>query len=103
MTEVNWIHSAEELNDWINTEDEVILDITAPAWCVPCQRFAPHYETAAKTIEGKTFLAVDADEADWVMTDYNVRSVPTVLRFINGERVSDVAGRTIVALKRELS
>lgn len=81
-----------------------MLDISAPDWCVPCQRLAPHYDKAAEALPEKTFLAIDADKAPWVHETFGVRSVPTVLHFVEGNPVpAPVTGRTVVQLIKELS
>ena len=90
MSEVIWIKSYVDFLDAISTPGRVVVDFTAPAWCVPCQRFAPHYERAAAEVNEVKFLAVDVDLNEWAMVRYGVRGVPTVKLFENGTFVRDV-------------
>jgi thiol-disulfide isomerase/thioredoxin len=90
LSDVVWIHSQEDLESVIAEGGRVVVDFTAPAWCVPCQRFAPHYERAASTVEDIKFLAVDVDLVPEVIVEYNVRGVPTVKLYDDGEYVRDV-------------
>lgn len=89
--------------DILSAHDRVVVKFTAPAWCVPCQRFAPIYKTVAERDEsGTKFLAVDVDNAPWAMADYGVQGVPTVVLFENGERVRDLKERTAIKFMSEL-
>jgi thiol-disulfide isomerase/thioredoxin len=90
LSDVVWIHSQQDLEDVIASGERVVVDFTAPAWCVPCQQFAPHYERAAENVEGITFLAVDVDNNDWAMLKYGIRGVPTVKLYDNAEFIRDV-------------
>jgi Thioredoxin domain-containing protein len=101
LAEVLDITEHEELLDLLDTEQRVVVKFTAPAWCVPCQRFAPHFKTAAAKSDA-TFVAVDVDNAHWAMVEYGVQGVPTVVLFENGERVRDLKERTALKLLTEL-
>lgn len=90
MSDVIWIHSQEDLESVIASGERVVVDFTAPAWCVPCQRFAPHYDRAASTTEGIKFLAVDVDTNPWAVQEYGVRGVPTVKLYDNGQYLRDI-------------
>lgn len=102
MSEVIWIEDRSEFQDLLDTESELVVDFTAPAWCRPCQQFAPHYDKAAEQ-SGATFVAIDVDKADWAMVDYGVRGVPTVKLFRDGSEVTDLKERTVVKLLSEIS
>lgn len=91
------------LEDILSAHDRVVVKFTAPAWCVPCQRFAPVYEAVAPTEPDVKFVAVDVDNAPWAMADYGVQGVPTVVLFENGERVRDLKERTAIKFKNELN
>lgn len=90
MSKVIETTNREVLDGLIADGGRVVVDFTAPAWCVPCQRFAPHYERAAGEVDEITFVAVDVDSADWAMVDFGVRSIPTVKLYENGTFVRDV-------------
>lgn len=89
--------------EFLDTHSRVVVDFTAPSWCVPCQRFAPHFRAAAVSVKDDTkFVAVDVDNAPWSTLDYGVRGVPTVVLFEQGERVRDLKERSAVKLVQEL-
>jgi thiol-disulfide isomerase/thioredoxin len=91
LSEVIWVHSKEDLEKYIGFNgNRVVVRFTAEAWCVPCQRFAPHFERAAREADEITFLSVDLDTNDWATVDYGVRSVPTVKLYENGTFIRDI-------------
>ena len=90
MSDVVWVETQDDLLEVLNNNRRVVVDFTAPSWCAPCQKFAPHYERAAGTVKDVKFVAVDVDKADWAMVEYGVRSVPTVKLFENVTFVRDI-------------
>lgn len=101
MSKVIETDSLDELRSIIDSNDEVVVDFMAMAWCVPCQRFAPHFEKAADKSDA-TFVAVDVDKVPAVVAEYGVQGVPTVQHFRNGDYVQHLRGRTVVQLLSEL-
>ena len=103
MSEVNWITDEDDLDAIIADNPTVVIDFTAPSWCVPCQRFAPHFDKAAKAADGVTFVAVDVDKAPWAMVKFGVQGVPTVMLYKYGEYAKNLQERTVVKLLSEIS
>lgn len=101
MSEVTQVHSAEELQSILDGHGDVVVDFSAPEWCVPCQRLQPHFDAAAAKAEHVQFVMIDVDELPEVSNAYGIMSVPTVLRFRGGEQTV-VKGRTAVQLVNEL-
>ena len=55
-------------------------------WCVPCRIAAPAMEDAARVSRGRArFAAVSYDENTALAERYDVRGLPTVLVFRDGE------------------
>lgn len=101
MSKVTHVSSAEELQSILDGHGDVVVDFSAPSWCQPCIRLAPHFEAAAEKAEHIQFVMVDVDELPDVSNAYGIMSVPTVLRFRGNER-EVVKGRTVVQLMNEL-
>jgi thioredoxin 1 len=75
----------------LNSETPTIVDFWA-SWCGPCRAMAPIFEQLSDKYAGKLqFAKIDIDEHDQTPTRYNVRSIPTLIVFKNGE----VAGRLV--------
>ncbi len=62
----------------------VLVDFWA-TWCGPCQAIAPTLEEIADDYEGKIkVVKIDIDQNPDTAAQYNVRSIPTLLIFKNG-------------------
>lgn len=76
----------------------------APAWCVPCQRFEPHWNQAVEDADGAyDFRMVDVDLVDpQMLVDAKIQSVPTVVVYMNGKEVGRCRSRTTEKLLIEI-
>lgn len=69
-----------------------IVDFWA-TWCGPCQIIAPVIEQLAQEYEGRLkVVKLDVDGNQRTAMDYNVRSIPSVLFFKDGQHVDTVVG-----------
>ena len=76
----------------LNTDKLVVVDFWA-TWCGPCKMIAPIVEELAEEYEGKAVICkCNVDECDDVPMTYNIRSIPTLLFFKNGELVDRNVG-----------
>lgn len=62
-------------------------------WCGPCKAMAPTFERVAAELEPDVrFLKVDTDAERELAAHYNIRSIPTLMMFKNGQMVAQRAG-----------
>lgn len=70
----------------------VLVDFHAQ-WCGPCKMLAPVLEELAAEKDGEAVIAkVDIDAAKEIAQQFNIRSVPTLIVFQNGEPVGEARG-----------
>ena len=79
-------------NDIIQGDKPVLVDFFA-TWCGPCKYQGPILEELA-TVNGDDarIIKIDIDRNQAVAAKYNVRSVPTLMIFKNGEVLWKEAG-----------
>ena len=76
----------------LNAQGWVLVDMWA-GWCGPCINLKPVYHALAAEYEGRArFVSVDVDENPETSKAYNVRSIPLVLLFKDGELVDKQVG-----------
>jgi thioredoxin 1 len=70
----------------------VMVDFWA-TWCGPCKIVAPVVEELAKEYEGKAkFAKVNTDENADLATKYNIRGIPTLIFFKDGDVKDQIVG-----------
>lgn len=76
----------------IQDNNLVVVDYTA-TWCGPCRLLSPSIDRLAEEYEGKaTVVKIDIDQNPNNAKEYEIRSIPTVLLFKNGELVERFVG-----------
>jgi thioredoxin 1 len=74
------------------TEGLAMVDFWA-AWCGPCRMVGPIVEEIADDYAGRiTVGKLDVDANQRTATQFNVRSIPTILFFKDGKVVDTVVG-----------
>lgn len=79
---VQEVTSAAQFQEELSNSDlPVVVDFYA-TWCGPCKKLSPIFDSAATALEGKVkFLKVNVDQLAQLTADYNIRAMPTVIRF----------------------
>lgn len=81
-----------DFNKLIQENKPTLVDFFA-TWCGPCRVQGPILEEVKKNVGDKAnILKVDIDQNQELATQYNVRSVPTLILFKNGEAVWRTVG-----------
>lgn len=74
------------------TDELLVVDFWA-TWCGPCQQFAPTFKQAASQIEPKArFIKIETEAEQAISAKYNIRSIPTLVMFKNGQEIDRVSG-----------
>jgi thioredoxin 1 len=72
-------------NNIIKGDKPVLVDFHAE-WCGPCKSQSPIIKEVAKEINGKVrVIKIDVDKNQAIAQRFNVRGVPTLALFKNGQ------------------
>ncbi len=75
-----------------NNNIPVLVDCWAE-WCGPCKSFAPVFGQAARELEPWLRLAkLNTEEVPQLAGQWNIRSIPTLILFRDGQEVQRVSG-----------
>ncbi|WP_328997820.1 thioredoxin TrxC [Kribbella sp. NBC_00709] len=78
----------------------VLVDVWAP-WCGPCRMVSPVLEQLASEKAGEIKLVkINADQAPEVSRRFDIRSIPTLMVFRQGEAIATQTGAAPAAVLR---
>lgn len=72
-------------------EDLVLVDFWAD-WCGPCKSVAPILDEISDNVDDILVAKVDVDANQATAKAYDVRSIPTMILFKDGEKIAERSG-----------
>ncbi|SMS01124.1 Thioredoxin-2 [Vibrio mangrovi] len=84
--------TADNFQTLLNSDVAVVVDFWAP-WCNPCVGFAPVFEqTAQERARSVRFVKIDTEAQQTLAAQFQIRSIPTVMVFHQGQRINMING-----------
>ncbi len=81
-----------EFSNTISKYPLVLVDFWA-TWCQPCRMMAPILDSVAQDMQGKVVIAkLDVDRNQRTAGEFNVKGIPTLLVFRDGQPVERITG-----------
>jgi thioredoxin 1 len=78
----------------LQSEQPVLVDFWA-AWCAPCRLIAPTVDQVAQDFSGRAkVVKLNVDDNREVSSRFNIRGIPTLLLFKDGEVKDQIVGAT---------
>lgn len=86
------LNSSNFASEVLESEQPVVVDVYAD-WCYPCQCMKPIFESASHTFNPTVkFAKLNYDWQSELAGEYNVRCLPTLLFFYQGEVLFTLKG-----------
>jgi thioredoxin 1 len=100
---VGGVESPEEFDkEVLSAPGPVLVDFYAD-WCPPCRKLAPTIEALAVEFKGRVkVVKVNVDDARQLAARYGIRSIPTVMVFLDGEPVAQTTGNRPASRYRQM-
>ena len=89
------LHISDDVfGELLHGDKPLVVDFWAE-WCGPCKMISPIVEELASEYEGRIVVGkVNIDDNEDLAVEYNIRSIPTILFFKDGELVNKHVGAT---------
>lgn len=73
----------KELDEITSENKKVLVKIGAP-WCAPCKMLEKILDDIEESYPEVSFVKVDCDEADEIVENLSIMSVPVLLYYVDG-------------------
>ncbi|KAI1717065.1 thioredoxin domain-containing protein [Ditylenchus destructor] len=91
----------EVLKNAANANQVVVVDFYA-TWCGPCKIMGPKFQRLAGEYPSIVFVKMDVDESEDVVSEYDVKVMPTFVFIKNGKQDDIVEGNNEDELRKVL-
>lgn len=103
MADVVNVSDSDFESEVLNADQPVLVDFWAE-WCGPCRQIAPIIKQLADDYDNRVkVVKLNVDESPQTAGKYDIRSIPTVLAFKDGQVVEQLTGARPKASFEELA
>ena len=79
-------------NEVLKSSKPILVDFWAE-WCGPCKAIAPSLEELSEEMANKLkIVKINVDENPSISQTYSIRSIPALMIFKDGEKISEKMG-----------
>jgi thioredoxin 1 len=100
---INQINSENFKAEVLDFKGLVLIDFYAD-WCGPCKRLAPELEMIEEEMRGDAtikFAKLDVDANPELSQKYQIRGIPNVIIFKDGQPVQQIIGLNLRSVYKE--
>ena len=84
--------TSENFENLKNGDKPLVVDFWA-TWCGPCRMLAPVISELAEEYNGRIVVGkCDVEENEEIAMEHNIRNIPTILFYKNGQVVDKIVG-----------
>lgn len=92
MSQADQVSSQDFSSQVLESSQPVLVDFYAD-WCGPCKMMAPVLDQVAQHVGDQArVVKVNVDEAGDIATQYGIRSIPTLIAFVDGKPAQQWTG-----------
>ena len=97
------IQNIQDYNETLGQNKPVLVDFFAD-WCGPCKAFAPVLQQLKQEVGDEVrIIKINVDNNPQIAGQYQVRSIPTVMIFQDGElKWRAAGGQSLATLRQQL-
>jgi thioredoxin 1 len=90
-----FVSDADFEKEVLKSSEPVVVDFYAE-WCGPCKAMSPALEAVANDLKGKVkVVKLDVDQNPSTAAKYDIRAMPTLLVFKDGQVVNQKVGAMV--------